>query len=104
VSARLWLLERLGAAPPALLQAMLAAFPDSPGPVPEVLAEAAAGLYESVARGPQDRSAALPLLAADALMTHAIQAQAELDPSRLERRLAAWGGGGRIGRIVTEGR
>jgi hypothetical protein len=98
--AEAWLRARLQEAPGALLEAMISALPAGDAPVPEALAEAAATLYEEVARGPQHRAAALPLLAADALLTHAIEAQAGLGPEKLDECLARWGGGGRIGSIA----
>lgn len=74
---------------------MLQALPTAGGPVPEALVDGAATLYAAVARGAGDRADALPLLAADALFTHAFEAQAEIDPDameplleRCERRLA----------------
>jgi hypothetical protein len=75
-----WLRGRLADAPPALLDTMLAALPaDGELPVPDALAAGALALY---ARLPVSggRADALPLLAADALFTHALEAQAEADP------------------------
>jgi hypothetical protein len=100
--AEVWLRARLQEAPGALLDAMISGLPAGAAFIPEALAEAAASLYEEVARGPQDRAAALPLLAADALLTHAIEAQAELGPEKLDDCLVRWGGGGRIGSIALE--
>jgi hypothetical protein len=81
-AAEAWLRGRLGDTPPALLEAMLAALPDADLPVPDALAEGALGLYERLlADGAGvERRDALPLLAADALFTHALEAQAEIDP------------------------
>ncbi|HEX7241957.1 MAG TPA: hypothetical protein VF263_16865, partial [Longimicrobiaceae bacterium] len=75
-----WIRERLADAPPALLDAMAAALPTDAPSVPDALAAAAAALLEAVARGSGGREDALPLLAADALFTHALEAQAEADP------------------------
>jgi hypothetical protein len=47
------------------------------------LAAAATAALDAVARQPEGRAAALDLLAADALITLALLAQAESDPSRL---------------------
>jgi hypothetical protein len=47
------------------------------------LASAATVALDAVARQPEGRAAALDLLAADALITLALLAQAESDPSRL---------------------
>lgn len=89
--------ERLPDAPPALLDAMLAALPDDPRqPVAEALAEGGLRLYAELLRGGAGarREDALPLLAADALFTHALEAQAEADPdavSALAERIGAAG-------------
>jgi hypothetical protein len=47
------------------------------------LARAATAALDEVARQPEGRGAALDLLAADALITLALLAQAEADPARL---------------------
>jgi len=47
------------------------------------LASAATAALDTVARQPEGRAAALDLLAADALITLALLAQSEADPSRL---------------------
>lgn len=54
-----------------------------PGTIPERLAYAGRRALENVCKHPGDRTVALDLLAADALITMALQAQAELDPSQL---------------------
>lgn len=88
---------RLGDAPPALLESMLAALPADPDlPVAESLAEGAISLYARLLAGGAGalKEDALPLLAADALFTHALQAQAEADPdgvSALAERIGAAG-------------
>ena len=74
-----WLEEHLADAPPELLEVMAAAVPDA-GDAPEGLAAGAMALFEQVLRGTGGREDALALLAADALLTHALEAQAELDP------------------------
>lgn len=80
-----WLRSRVDQAPDALLDRMIAALPAGDhGDVPRALAAAALRLYGEVARGAGGREDALPLLAADALFTHAFQAQAELDPAALD--------------------
>jgi hypothetical protein len=86
--AREWLLGRLQGAPPALLERMVEALPESDAPVPDVLAQAALDLYATVARGSGGREDALPLLAADALFTHAFEAQAERDPEEMATLVA----------------
>lgn len=78
-----WLRGRVAGAPPALMQAMVAALPDDAASVPDALVHGAMVLYQMVARGNGGREDALPLLAADALLTHAFQAQAEEDPAGL---------------------
>ena len=95
--AEAWVRERLEDAPPALLETMLAALPaDADLPVPEALAQGALGLYARLLAdgGGVDRRDALPLLAADALFTHALEAQAEIDPDgvpALAERIGAAG-------------
>lgn len=79
-----WLESRLEESPVALARRtreFLAA--TGPGPLPERLAQASRlALGQAVARSP-DRAAALDLLAADALVTLALAAQVDTDPSRL---------------------
>jgi hypothetical protein len=99
-SARNWLRSRLGDAPPELLRAMLAALPAEDGPVPDALAAAALGLYTRVLESSGGRNDALPLLAADALLTHAVEAQAEEDPEGLSAFVDRWGAAGRLGELV----
>jgi hypothetical protein len=81
--AREWLEARLEEAPPALVATMAAALPPSAPTVVEALVAGALELYGRVARGSGGREDALPLLAADALFTHAFEAQAEEDPSAI---------------------
>lgn len=90
-----WLRTHVAGAPEQLVSAMVAALPPTAGSVPETLAAGALDLYSRVARGTGARADAEPLLAADALFTHAFQAQAELSPAdltgfatRLNTRLA----------------
>jgi len=78
-SAERWLAERLEGAPSGLLDCMREALPADVEAVPEALASAAMRLLAEVAAGDESRRQALPLLAADALLTHAFQAQAEID-------------------------
>lgn len=95
--AQAWIRGRLPDAPPALLEAMLAALPeDADLPVAQALADAGLCLYAKLLRGGAGarREDALPLLAADALFTHALEAQAEADPDRvsaLAERIGAAG-------------
>jgi hypothetical protein len=97
VTAAEWVRGRLGDTPPALLDAMLAALPDDADlPVAEALAAGAISLYRDLLAGGAGvrREDALPLLAADALLTHALEAQAEIDPDgvpSLAERIGASG-------------
>lgn len=54
-----------------------------PGNIPERLAAAGQKALANVCKHPGDRTVALDLLAADALITMALQAQAEIDPAGL---------------------
>lgn len=83
MSAHRWLRQRVSGAPEPLIAAMLAALPEGLHDVPEALATGALTLYAQVVRGEGTRADAVPLLAADALFTHAFQAQAEIAPERL---------------------
>jgi hypothetical protein len=98
-----WLRARVPGAPPALLAAMLDALgPEDDGlPLPDALAAAAVRLYAHVRDGSGGREDALPLLAADALLTHALQAQAEADPAAVAAFARRWGGAGELGRLVA---
>ena len=87
-TAEVWLRGQVGGAPPTLLDTMIAALEDETGEVPVELAAASLRLYAQVARGHGGREDALPLLAADALLTHAFQAQAELRPEGLDALVA----------------
>lgn len=94
-----WLRARLADAPPALLERMIAALPEG-GEVPDALAAAAMSLYEQVLRGTGGREDALPLLAADALLTHSLEARAEVDADGVDEFADVWGGAGRIGALA----
>lgn len=81
-----WLDRHTAAAPPAL-RARVREHVFSVGreaPVPAVLAEAGAAALDHVVAHPGDRSVALDLLAADALITLALLAQSEEAPASLE--------------------
>ena len=65
-------------------------------PVPDALAEGALAIYARLLAGGAGarKEDALPLLAADALFTHALEAQAEIDPdgvAALAERIGAAG-------------
>lgn len=94
-----WLHARLAGAPPTLLDRMVAALPED-GRVPEALAAGAMSLYDQLLRGAGGREDALPLLAADALLTHALEAAAEMDADGVGEFADAWGGAGRIGALT----
>jgi hypothetical protein len=80
-----WLDRHTAAAPPALRarvrERALAVRPDEP--LPAALALAGREALERVVTHPGDRSVALELLAADALITLALLAQAETAPGEL---------------------
>jgi hypothetical protein len=81
-----WLDAHTAAAPAALRERVRAytAAADSPGPTPAHALAAAGGVaLATVTAHPGDRSAALDLLAADALITLALLEQAERDPGGL---------------------
>ena len=80
-----WVIEHTQGAPDRLVTAMLEAVRSVPAAaVPQQLADAAILLYGRVVEAGEGREVALPLLAADALLTHAFEAQAELDPDGLD--------------------
>jgi hypothetical protein len=86
-SLRDWLEARTARAPAALRERVLAHGAETPetGELPDRLALAAERLLAIVEAHPGDRSIALELLAADALITLALLAQAETAPDRLGR-------------------
>lgn len=112
--AEAWIRRRAGSVPEELsreVQACLASVP--PGSAScgqgERLAAAALRTLDDVAAGPGDREAALRLLAADASLTYAFEAAAELGEDVLaladglgvrgalgDRLAEAGGGGGRV--------
>lgn len=95
-----WLRARAGGAPAGLLRVMIEAVPESEAAIPDVLAEGALRLYSRVLAGSGGRDDALPLLAADALFTHAFQAQAEIAPEGIADFSARWGGQGRLAELL----
>jgi hypothetical protein len=99
-----WLRGRLADGPPALLEAMADALSsdssDAEPSVADALAAASVRLYQRVLAGTGGREDALPLLAADALLTHAMEAQAEADPDGLADFAERWGGAGALGRLA----
>lgn len=95
-----WIRERLTGAPPALLDEMIAALPEQAPSDADALAEAAISLYSRVLRGTGAREDALPLLAADALLTHAHQAYAEVGLGALEEFTLLWSRAGGTGEMA----
>ena len=80
-----WLDRRTSQAPPALRARVMEYALAGPGDsLSEVLASAGRSALDRVLSQAGDRSAALDLLAADALITLALRAQAEAAPQRLE--------------------
>ena len=97
-----WLASRVGDAPTPLLETMVAALRTTTGDsVPDHLTEAALALFERVAGGSGGREDALPLLAADALLTHAFEAQAELDPQGLAAFVGSQVDGERLAHLYS---
>lgn len=81
-----WLEQHTGKAPEALRERVAHyALAASGAGIAEALAEAGATALEQVLARPGDRSVALDLLAADALVTLALLAQAEYGPAELDR-------------------
>lgn len=79
-----WLAARRPAAPPTLVEPMTRWLEDSPANLPDHLARAGRALLERVLSRPRGgRELALDLLAADALVTYAFEAQAEVDAAAL---------------------
>lgn len=80
-----WLDVRTSQAPSALRSRVRQYAEVASGPgIPDALAGAAHSALDQVLSHPGDRSVALDLLAADALITLALLAQAEAAPDRLE--------------------
>lgn len=79
-----WLAARRPAAPPTLVEPMTRWIEDSSASLPDHLASAGRALLERVVARPEGgRELALDLLAADALVTYAFEAQAEADAGAL---------------------
>jgi len=91
MTADVWIRNYPADVPPTLLEAMLQAVGDSDSEsVPEALAGAAVRMFGTVVRGQGGREDAFPLLVADALFTHAFEAQAEIDPEGVAGFAARW--------------
>lgn len=81
-----WWADRSAGAPPALVACAERYLPPGQVADPAVLGTAGLTALESTLRLGPHRGAALDLLAADALVTAALQAQAELAPAGLLAR------------------
>lgn len=85
-----WLERHTSQAPPAIRARVEQYARAASGPtLPRSLATAGQAALERVLSHPGDRSAALDLLAADALITLALLAQAQTAPERLEEFAAS---------------
>jgi hypothetical protein len=86
-----WLDRHTGSAPAALRARVREHAHATAGlePLPEALARAGRDALDRVVTHPGDRSVALDLLAADALITLALLAQAQAEPARLGAFAAA---------------
>ena len=95
-----WLDTRRPVPPAALRTHLEAAVTDAADPLPDHLAALGRALLARVAATPAGgRELALDLLAADAFVTYAFEAQAEADPARLAplaERVARPGAGGAV--------
>lgn len=81
-----WLDERRPAPPAALRARIERAVTDAAAPLPAHLAELGRALLDGVASQPEGgRELALDLLAADAFVTYAFEAQAEADVGAVAR-------------------
>jgi hypothetical protein len=80
-----WLEEQSRGAPEALRVRVMSYVQGEGGALPERLGRAARAALDAVLAHPGDRSVALDLLAADALVTLALKAQAARDPGELAR-------------------
>lgn len=97
-----WLEPRLARVPDDLAERVrVVVGRAAPGPVPELLAGAGVEELERLADAPQDRDAAVRLLAADAALTWAFEAAAELGGD-VPGLTDAMGLRGRIGRLLRE--
>lgn len=102
MTAAQWLAERAADAPPHLRIAMIDALNvDAGAPIPDALADGALRMYRRVVGGEGGREDAFPLLVADALLTHAFEAQAEMDAAGVMDLARRTGGAGHLGSIAT---
>jgi hypothetical protein len=90
-----WFESRRPIPPPALRALLARQTDDAPGPLPEHLAAQGCALLERVLDRPHGaRELALDLLVADALVTYAFEAQAEVDTRGLVTLAQRMAGGG----------
>lgn len=87
-----WLDARPEPAPPEVRQRMAEALAGvMAGTVPGALAEGALACLQATIAAPQQRATALDLLAADALLTYALEAAAEISAAALREMTQAYG-------------
>ncbi len=97
-----WLDARESPPPPELRQRMAEALANVKSEtVPGALAEGALACLEATVARPEERASALDLLAADALLTYALEAAADLGAETL-RRIAEEYGPEALGRVLPE--
>ena len=99
-----WLDARESRPPPELRERMATALAGAKSEtLPGALAEAALACLQATVERPEERASALDLLAADALLTYALEAAAELGAETLGR-IAGEYGPEALGRILPEER
>lgn len=97
-----WLDAREAAPPPELRQRIAAALGEvSAETVPGALAEAALACLRDTLAAPEERASALDLLAADALLTYALEAAADIG-AEMVRRVADEYGAGTLADLLPE--
>ncbi len=95
-----WLDARAAAPPPELRERMAAALADvTSETVPGTLAEAALSCLQATMAAGGERASALDLLAADALLTYALEAAAEMGAQALRDVVDAYGPS-RLGEVI----
>lgn len=91
-----WLAAESDGAPPVLRGAMLSALPESESRAPVALVDASMDLFAQLVASDGTRRDALPLLAADALLTHAFAAAEPGDVPQLANAALA-----RLGQLAA---
>jgi hypothetical protein len=98
-----WLDARAAAPPPELRARMAAALEAvTSETVPGALAEAALSCLQATMAAPGERASALDLLAADALLTYALEAATEMGAQALRDVVDAYGPS-RLGEVIPPG-